>query len=114
MLQKGTVINGNMIETPKSFKTACTIATQISAQVASSQYGGQTMTLAHLAPFIDVSRKKITEEMYRELAELGVSPLNPMVKHVIEERVKKEVEDGVQTIQYQLETLSSTNGRLAA
>lgn len=115
MLQNGTVINGNMIERPKSFQTACTVATQIVAQVASAQYGGQTISLAHLAPFVDVTRQKYRSALLEELEIMELSGL-PLFKQdkIVEERVKKEIADGVQTIQYQLETLSSTNGRLAA
>lgn len=104
MLQNGTVIGGTMIETPKSFYTACNIATQVVSSVASSQYGGQTITLSHLAPFVDVSRKKIIKEVIED----GV----PEEKRdeVIKRRLRKEIRSGVQTIQYQLITLSTTNG----
>lgn len=111
MLQNGTVISSTMIEKPHSFLTACNIATQIVAQVASSQYGGQSISLAHLAPFVEVSRQKIRSEVEEELKTAGVT-VNPDVVHKItEERVKKEVKNGVQTIQYQVITLMTTNGQ---
>lgn len=112
MLQNGTVISGTKIDTPKSFLTACNIATQIAAQVASSQYGGQSMSLAHLAPFVDVSRKKIEKQVREELEKVLTSkPLDfeIKVKEIVEERVREEVKHGVQTIQYQVTTLQTTN-----
>lgn len=109
MLQNGTVINGVKIEKPHSFSTACTIMTQIMAIVASSQYGGQTMTLAHIAPFVDVSRKRIKEEVKNELKDIKLS--EELFNAVVESRVKYEVKKGVKTLQYQILTLSSTNGQ---
>lgn len=113
MLQNGTIINGNLIEKPKSFRTACTVATQISAQVASSQFGGQTMTLAHLSPFIEVSRQKIKDNLEGELKAIGAweTTTERHFEGLVEHRLRQEISDGVQTIQYQLETLSSTNGQ---
>ena len=110
MLQNGTVINGVKIDKPHSFITACTIATQISAVVASSQYGGQTISLAHLAPFVDISRQKIRENVERELRESHIKITKVKINKIVEERVRKEVKDGVQTMQYQILTLNSTNG----
>lgn len=109
MLQNGTVINGVKIEKPHSFLTACTIMTQIMAIVASSQYGGQTMTLSHIAPFVDVSRQRITKEVKGEFAGIDVS--EEQIKKVIEKRVKYEINKGVKTLQYQILTLNSTNGQ---
>ena len=111
MLQNGTVINGVKIDKPHSFITACTIATQISAVVASSQYGGQTISLAHLAPFVDISRQKIRENVERELRESHIKITKVKINKIVEERVRKEVKDGVQTMQYQILTLNSTNGQ---
>lgn len=116
MLQNGTVISGTMIEKPHSFSTACNIATQIIAQVASNQYGGQSISLAHLAPFVEVSREKIRKQMYREMEIWGVDgEMTPEKKgkfdEIVEERVKKEVEKGIQCIQYQIVTLMTTNGQ---
>lgn len=116
MLQNGTVISGTMIEKPHSFSTACNIATQIIAQVASNQYGGQSISLAHLAPFVEVSREKIRKQMYREMEFWGVDgEMTPEKKEkfdeIVEERVKKEVEKGIQCIQYQIVTLMTTNGQ---
>ncbi|HIR91731.1 MAG TPA: anaerobic ribonucleoside-triphosphate reductase [Candidatus Limicola stercorigallinarum] len=111
MLQNGTVISGTMIERPHSFSTACNIATQIIAQVASSQYGGQSISLTHLAPFVDVSRQKIRGQVELELAELGVSAPEDKVAAVVEERLRDEIRRGVQTIQYQVVTLMTTNGQ---
>ncbi|MCR1959899.1 ATP cone domain-containing protein [Thomasclavelia cocleata] len=109
MLQNGTVISGTMIEKPHSFRTACTIATQIIAQVASSQYGGNTISLSHLAPFVDISRKKIKKKVKYEI---GIASGNPeLIDELTEKRLKEEIADGVQTIQYQLITISSTNGQ---
>lgn len=109
MLQNGTVISGTFIEKPHSFSTACNIATQIIAQVASSQYGGQSISLTHLAPFVDVSRKKIRDEVEAEMYGLGVS--NERKEEIVENRLRKEITKGVQTIQYQVVTLMTTNGQ---
>ncbi|MBQ9679273.1 MAG: anaerobic ribonucleoside-triphosphate reductase [Ruminococcus sp.] len=111
MLQNGTVISGTMIEKPHSFSTACNIATQIIAQVASNQYGGQSISLTHLAPFVDVSRKKITKLVLKEFDELGVVPTKEKVEKIVERRVREEINRGVQTIQYQVVTLLTTNGQ---
>ena len=111
MLQNGTVISGTLIEKPHSFSTACNIATQIIAQVASSQYGGQSISLTHLAPFVEVSRQEIRREVARELEELGVSAPEEKVHEVVEERLRDEIRRGVQTIQYQVVTLMTTNGQ---
>ena len=111
MLQNGTVISGTLIEKPHSFSTACNIATQIIAQVASSQYGGQSISLTHLAPFVEVSRQKIRGEVARELEELGVSAPAQKVREVVEDRLRDEIRRGVQTIQYQVVTLMTTNGQ---
>ena len=111
MLQNGTVISGTMIEKPKSFSTACNIATQIIAQVASNQYGGQSISLTHLAPFVDVSRQAIRRELAAECAEAGVEMAQAKFDAIVERRVRKEIEKGVQTIQYQVVTLMTTNGQ---
>ena len=111
MLQNGTCISGTMIEKPHSFSTACNIATQIIAQVASNQYGGQTISLAHLAPFVDVSRQKYKAAVREEFAAIGKTVTDEEVDRIAEMRVKKEVERGVQTIQYQVVTLLTTNGQ---
>ena len=111
MLQNGTVISGTMIERPHSFSTACNIATQIVAQVASSQYGGQSISLTHLAPFVDVSRKKIREQVREELLQATGKVDEAILHSITENRVKKEIERGVQTIQYQIITLMTTNGQ---
>ena len=111
MLQNGTVISGTMIEKPKSFSTACNIATQIIAQVASNQYGGQSISLTHLAPFVDVSRQVIRKELAAECAEAGVKMEKDKFDAIVEKRVRKEIEKGVQTIQYQVVTLMTTNGQ---
>ena len=111
MLQNGTVISGTLIEKPHSFSTACNIATQIIAQVASSQYGGQSISLTHLAPFVEVSRQKIRREVARELAELGVDAPAEKISGVVEDRLRDEIRRGVQTIQYQVVTLMTTNGQ---
>lgn len=113
MLQNGTMISNTLIETPHSFATACNIATQIIAQVASNQYGGQTISLAHLAPFVDVSRKKIRKSVTQELAEVEMSfeEKKKLIEEITESRVKEEVRRGVQTIQYQINTLMTTNGQ---
>ncbi len=111
MLQNGTVISGTLIEKPHSFSTACNIATQIIAQVASSQYGGQSISLTHLAPFVEVSRQKIRREVVRELTELGVEAPEDKITGVVEDRLRDEIRRGVQTIQYQVVTLMTTNGQ---
>lgn len=111
MLQNGTVITGTLIERPHSFSTACNIATQIIAQVASNQYGGQSISLAHLAPFVDVSRKKIRRQVESEAASLGAAPDEENIAKVVEDRLREEVRRGVQTIQYQVVTLLTTNGQ---
>lgn len=109
MLQNGTVISGTMIDRPRSFSTACNIATQIIAQVASNQYGGQSITLTHLAPFVDVSRRRIRMELVEELGEFGLPEKS--LERIVEKRVREEIERGVQTIQYQVVTLMTTNGQ---
>ena len=111
MLQNGTVISGTMIEKPHSFSTACNIATQIIAQVASNQYGGQSISLTHLAPFVQVSREKITASVRREFELLGMEPDDARVSQIVEGRLREEIERGVQTIQYQVVTLMTTNGQ---
>ena len=111
MLQNGTVISETMIEKPKSFSTACNVATQIIAQVASSQYGGQSITLSHLAPFVDVSRQKFRKEVQEEYAAIGLELDQDKINALAEERLKKEISKGVQTIQYQVVTLMTTNGQ---
>ena len=111
MIQNGTVISGTMIEKPHSFSTACNIATQIIAQVASCQYGGQSISLAHLAPFVDVSRKKIRRQVYVELETIGARPEDRVINQIVEKRLRDEVARGVQTIQYQVVTLMTTNGQ---
>ena len=111
MLQNGTVISGTLIEKPHSFSTACNIATQIIAQVASSQYGGQSISLTHLAPFVDVSRKKIRRDVEAEMKELGIDPGEEKVSEIVEKRLREEIKRGVQTIQYQVVTLMTTNGQ---
>lgn len=111
MLQNGTVITGTMIERPHSFSTACNIATQIIAQVASNQYGGQSISLTHLAPFVDISRKKIRKVVEAELAQIGAEPNEEAVSKLVETRLREEIRRGVQTIQYQVVTLLTTNGQ---
>ena len=111
MLQNGTVITGTLIEKPHSFSTACNIATQIVAQVASNQYGGQSISLAHLAPFVQISREKIRREVEVEIGELGVSPDEAQISKIVERRLREEIKRGVQTIQYQVVTLMTTNGQ---
>ena len=111
MLQNGTVISGTMIEKPKSFSTACNIATQIIAQVASNQYGGQSISLTHLAPFVDVSRQVIRAELKSECEIAGVEMEPEKFDAIVEKRVRKEIQKGVQTIQYQVVTLMTTNGQ---
>ncbi len=111
MLQNGTVISDTLIEKPHSFSTACNIATQIIAQVASSQYGGQSISLAHLAPFVQTSREKIRRETLEEIRELGAEVSEDKINDIVEKRLRKEVNRGVQTIQYQVVTLLTTNGQ---
>ncbi len=111
MLQNGTVISETLIEKPHSFSTACNIATQIIAQVASNQYGGQSISLAHLAPFVQISREKIRTEVREEIKTLGCEPNEDSMNEVVERRLHKEIEKGVQTIQYQVVTLMTTNGQ---
>ncbi|MCQ2084801.1 MAG: ATP cone domain-containing protein, partial [archaeon] len=111
MLQNGTVISGTGIDKPHSFSTACNIATQIIAQVASCQYGGQSITLTHLAPFVDVSRKKIRKDVKAEFEMAGVEVNEETINAIAEKRVKEEIKRGVQTIQYQVVTLMTTNGQ---
>ncbi len=111
MLQNGTVISQTLIEKPHSFSTACNIATQIIAQVASSQYGGQSISLAHLAPFVDISRKKIKTQVIEEYKKIGANVSDDVINEVVETRLRLEVERGVQTIQYQVVTLMTTNGQ---
>ena len=115
MLQNGTVISGTLIEKPHSFSTACNVATQIIAQVASNQYGGQSISLSHLAPFVEVSRQKIRKQVEAEFLKIS-SPDNfadpeKVLSALVEERVREEVKKGVQTIQYQVITLMTTNGQ---
>ena len=111
MLQNGTVISGTLIEKPHSFSTACNIATQIIAQVASNQYGGQSISLTHLAPFVDISRKKIRRDTEAEMKELGIDPGEEKLSQIVEARLREEIKRGVQTIQYQVVTLITTNGQ---
>ena len=111
MLQNGTVISGTLIEKPHSFSTACNIATQIIAQVASNQYGGQSISLTHLAPFVDISRKKIRRDTEAEMKELDIDPGEEKLSQIVEARLREEIKRGVQTIQYQVVTLMTTNGQ---
>lgn len=111
MLQNGTVISETMIERPKSFVTACNVATQVMAQVASNQYGGQSISLAHLAPFVDVSRQKFRKKIKENLESAGMSYTEEMLEKLTEDRVRDEIQQGVQTIQYQVTTLMTTNGQ---
>ncbi len=111
MLQNGTVISGTKIEKPHSFSTACNISTQIIAQVASSQYGGQSISLTHLAPFVQVSREKLAASVRKEAELLGIRPSEEKLSEIVEARLKEEIERGVQTIQYQVVTLMTTNGQ---
>ncbi len=111
MLQNGTVISGTMIERPHSFSTACNIATQIIAQVASNQYGGQSISLTHLAPFVQVSREKIKKQVREEMREIDAAPSEEVINRMVETRVRDEISRGVQTIQYQVVTLLTTNGQ---
>ena len=111
MLQNGTVISGTLIEKPHSFSTACNIATQIIAQVASNQYGGQSISLTHLAPFVQISREKIRKSVQKEMETFGVTASEEAISKVVEDRLRDEVRRGVQTIQYQVVTLMTTNGQ---
>ncbi len=111
MLQNGTVISETMIEKPHSFATACNVATQIVAQVASNQYGGQSFSLAHLAPFVEVSRKRITSHVKAEFEEAGIQATDEQIAQIVKKRLQKEIASGIQTIQYQLVTLMTTNGQ---
>ena len=111
MLQNGTVIPGTLIERPHSFSTACNIATQIIAQVASNQYGGQSISLTHLAPFVQVSREKLRKAVEEELAEIGCEVTEEKICEMTERRLREEIKRGVQTIQYQVVTLLTTNGQ---
>ena len=111
MLQNGTVISETLIERPHSFSTACNIATQIIAQVASNQYGGQSISLAHLAPFVQVSRVKIRQEVIGEMKDLGIAVTEDQIDKLTEERLRREITKGIQTIQYQVVTLLTTNGQ---
>ena len=111
MLQNGTVISGTMIEKPHSFSTACNIATQIIAQVASCQYGGQSISLEHLAPFVDISRKKIRRSVYAEMETIGYKASEDQIEAMVDKRLREEIARGVQTIQYQVVTLMTTNGQ---
>ena len=111
MLQNGTVISENLIEKPKSFATACTVASQIVAQVASSQYGGQSFSLEHLAPFVNISREKLRKEVTEELKNNNINVTEEQINNIAESRLKKEISSGIQTIQYQLITIQSTNGQ---
>ncbi len=111
MLQNGTVISGTLIEKPHSFSTACNIATQIIAQVASNQYGGQSISLTHLAPFVQISREKIRKTVEKEMEVYGITPSEEAISKVVEDRLREEVRRGVQTIQYQVVTLMTTNGQ---
>ena len=111
MLQNGTVISGTLIEKPHSFSTACNIATQIIAQIASNQYGGQSISLTHLAPFVDVSRQKIRKQVLEELKDFGTEASDEAISKVVEKRLRDEIRRGVQTIQYQVVTLMTTNGQ---
>ena len=111
MLDNGTVMNGKLIESPKSFQVACTVTTQIIAAVASNQYGGQTISLTHLAPFVDVSRRKIRTEVQKESYEFNLNLSKENIEKIVHERLMKEIKNGVQTIQYQILTLMTTNGQ---
>ena len=111
MLENGTVISGTKIDPPKSFSTACNIAAQIIAQVASNQYGGQSISLTHLAPFVDISRRKIRRAVSEELSAAGITPSEEQVERITEMRLKEEINRGVQCIQYQVVTLLTTNGQ---
>ncbi len=110
MLDNGTIINGKMVETPKSFQTACTITTQIVAQVASQQFGGQSISIAHLAPYVRKSAKKIYAQVLEEFNEVGLELDVDAVSKITVKRLQKEIEAGIQTINYQLNTLQTSNG----
>lgn len=111
MLQNGTVISEVLIEKPKSFQTACTVTTQIIAQVSSSQYGGQSISLCHLAPFVDISRQKIREQVKEDFKIVGSKPSSAIIDEITEKRLHEEIKAGIQTIQYQLTTIMTTNGQ---
>lgn len=111
MLQNGTVINGKMVEKPHSFRTACTIATQIIAQVASGQFGGQTISIAHLSPFVKISEEKIRKDVSAELELIGFNPELADIEKVVQRRLKEEISSGIQTFQYQINTLQTSNGQ---
>lgn len=111
MLQNGTVISETLIEKPKSFRTACTVTSQIVSQVASGQYGGQSITLSHISPFVDVSRKKYIKEVEEDCKENGIELTKEQLNNIVERKVRKEIKDGIQTLQYQFLTLSTTNGQ---
>ena len=111
MLQNGTVVSETMIDTPKSFSTACNVATQSIAQIASCQYGGQSISLSHLAPFVQVSREKFRREVRREMEEAGIEASGEQIEQIAERRVRDEIKRGVQIIQYQVITLMTTNGQ---
>ena len=111
MLQNGTVITGTLIEKPHTFYTACNITTQIVAQVASNQYGGQSFTLSHLAPFVDISRKRYEKMVKKEMEDAGIEVDDSKIKIIVEDRLRDEIKRGIQTIQYQLITLMTTNGQ---
>ena len=111
MLQNGTVISGTLIEKPHSFSSACNIATQIIAQIASNQYGGQSISLTHLAPCVDVSRQKIRKAVLEELKDFSTEVSDEAISKVVEKRLRDEIRRGVQTIQYQVVTLMTTNGQ---
>ena len=110
MLQNGTVISGTGIDKPHSFRTACNVATQIVAQVASNQYGGQTFTLTHLAPFVRISKEKIRNQIIAECEETDILLTQEQIDDLVKIRLKREIAEGVQTIQYQVNTLMTTNG----
>ena len=110
MLQNGTVISGTGIDKPHSFRTACNVATQIVAQVASNQYGGQTFTLTHLAPFVRISKEKICNQLEDELAATDTVMTSAQKEKIVDIRLRREIAEGVQTIQYQVNTLMTTNG----
>lgn len=111
MLQNGTVINGKMITKPHSLRTACTIATQIIAQVASGQFGGQTITLTHLAPFVRISKKRIQEQVIKEFDDNGIEATFAQINAIVDKRLKEEIKDSIQTFQYQINTLQTANGQ---
>ena len=111
MFEEGTVMTGTRIFTPKSFSVACTIASQIIMSVAASQYGGQSISLSHLAPFIDVSRQKIRHQIIDECSKNKISMTVEQIDNIVESRLRKEITDGVQTLQHQIITMTSTNGQ---